>query len=139
MNCLVCENQIRIETLKQLLRPVPSFICSRCELHLIRKSDEVLYVSNDWLLAVIDRLNRGDVTLIQLFEADLRKLIKKKGYSSCHVVVQYGKDKSVFPWIELLVEAVKPDKKVEDGQNWVFSLYNSKEVAGISFIEKTTE
>ena len=111
MKCLVCDNPIRIDTLKQLFSPDPPLLCSRCQAQLIKKSNRILYEANDWIKDVIERLNRGDVVLARMFSRDLKKLIQKAGGASACIKVVETKDDLPYPWLDILVREVIPKEK----------------------------
>ena len=113
MKCLVCDNNIRINTLKQLSSPQPLLLCAHCSQNLVPKSVNVLYNDNEWIRTVIGKLNQGDIALIQLFKNDLQKaLSKKKAIHSNIKIIEAKNDSSgiktsPYPWLEILVDSIK--------------------------------
>jgi len=105
----VCDNDIRIDSLKQLFSLEPPLLCSRCAQHLIPKSADVLYEDNEWIRSVIDRLNQGDIMLIQLFRNRLQKVLSKKRVLNSRVKIIEAKPNLPYPWLEILVESVVVD------------------------------
>jgi len=113
MKCLVCDNDIRVDTLNQLFSLQPLKLCGRCSPNLRPKSKEVLFEDNEWIRAVIDKLNQGDIALVQLFENSLRKaLIRKKIVDSKLKIIE-SRDDLPYPWLEILVNRVLNDSKKE--------------------------
>ena len=111
MRCIVCDNDIRIDTLKQLFALAPLLLCGRCSQNLIPKSADVLYEDNEWIRLVIDRLNQGDIALIQLFKKDLKKALLNKDVVNSKVEVIEIKEDLPYPWLEILVDDVVGDSK----------------------------
>jgi hypothetical protein len=106
MKCLVCDNTIRIDTLKQLFAPSPLLLCGRCEQNLIPKQGDVLFEDNEWIRQVIEKLNQGDVILINLFKNNLKAMLqKKKGMISNITIIEHA-DELPYPWLEILVNEV---------------------------------
>ena len=114
MRCLVCDNDIRIDTLKQLFALHPLSLCSRCAQHLIPKSADVLYEDNEWIRSVIDKLNQGDMALIQLFENSLQKTLLKKGVIRSQLQIVEAKADLPYPWLEILVDNILKKSQRED-------------------------
>ncbi|MCL1990947.1 MAG: hypothetical protein FWG67_08675 [Defluviitaleaceae bacterium] len=113
MTCIACDNSIRIETLKQLFALKPLLLCGRCSEYLIPKSTEILYEDNEWIRTIIDRLNQGDLVLIQLFKRHLQKALIKKGTLKSKMIIIESKEALPYPWLEILVESIiKKDKKI---------------------------
>lgn len=112
MGCLVCDNQIRIDSLAQLFALEPLRLCGRCLPNLIpANSDNSLFKDNEWIRSVIDRLNRGDLVLVKLFEKRMHSLLRKKlrNYS---VEIMNPKKEIPYPWMEVLYQqAVKGTKR----------------------------
>jgi len=110
MKCLVCDNNIRINTLKQLCTPHPLLLCAHCSQNLVSKSVNVLYNDNDWIRTVIAKLNQGDIALIQLFKNDLQKALSKKKATHSNIKIIEVKNLP-YPWLEILVSSIRLDSK----------------------------
>jgi len=132
MKCLVCDNEIRINTLKQLFSPAPLLVCGRCEQQLIPKQGDVLFEDNDWLRAVIDQLNQGDVALIDLFKNHLKRTLRKrKAAMSTIKIVEYS-DELPYPWLKILVDkALVPSSRQHDpaAESLVVGVVSQKNVS----------
>jgi hypothetical protein len=103
MKCLVCDNTIRIDTLKQLFAPSPLQLCVRCEQRLIPKEGEILFENNEWIRHIIEKLNQGDIILINLFKNTLKAALhKKKATISNITIIEYSQE-IPYPWLEILV------------------------------------
>ena len=106
MKCLVCDNTIRIDTLKQLLAPSPLLLCGRCEQSLIPKQGDILFEDNEWIRHIIKKLNQGDIILINLFKNNLKAALQKKKDTISNInIVEYS-DELPYPWLEILVNEV---------------------------------
>lgn len=103
MRCIVCDNDVRIETLKQLFSLQPLLLCHECSKHLIPNSIDVLYRDNDWVRSIIERLNRGDLALIAIFKPLLQKVLSKKGAHNFNIRVIETSKNIPYPWLEILV------------------------------------
>jgi len=111
MKCVVCDNEIRIDTLKQLFSLDPLLLCNRCAQYLIPKSADVLYDDNEWIRSVIDRLNQGDIVLIKLFKNQLQKALLKKGAINSKIKIIEAKQDLPYPWLEILIDSIMTDLK----------------------------
>ena len=111
MKCLVCDNMIRLNTLQQLFALQPLLLCSSCSCHLVPKSANVLYEDNEWIRSVIDKLNRGDLVLVQLFKKDLQKALLKKRAVHSNIQIVEARGGLTYPWLEILVESIKLELK----------------------------
>jgi len=121
MKCLVCDNQITINTLSALFNPEPLLLCTHCNKNLItpqpqgvlslnrndaaqihlKKEANILYEQNDWLLDVISRLNQGDLELRKIFFTDLKKVLN--GHLDKKILLETGGASAPqYPWLELL-------------------------------------
>jgi len=112
MKCIVCDNDIRIDTLKQLFAFNPLLLCSRCSQNLILKSVDVLYDNNEWIRFVIERLNQGDIVLIELFKKDLQKALSNKRAIHSKIKIFEAREDLPYPWLEILVDNIMKDMKV---------------------------
>ena len=114
MRCLVCDNEIRIDSLKQLFSLRPLRLCSRCAVNLV-PSVEVgaLFLRNEWIESVIDKLNQGDLVLIELFKDELLKQLSRKEWKNYQIEVEKPDKEMPYPWLEILVKRVKADVKEE--------------------------
>ena len=110
MKCIVCENNIRIDSLKQLFALQPLLLCDHCSQNLVPKSDDVLYEDNEWIRSVIDRLNQGDIILTKLFKNRLQKILLKKGVNRSQIKIIEAKQSLPYPWLEILVDSTNFDK-----------------------------
>lgn len=106
MKCLVCDHTIRIDTLKQLFATSSLLLCSRCEQNLIPKQGNILFESNEWLEQVIERLNQGDLILINLFKNRLKSELQKQKSSISNITIVEHADNLPYPWLEILVDEV---------------------------------
>jgi len=105
--CLVCHNLIRISRLQELFATRELLLCGRCQSQFKRKSPQVLYEKNSWLEHVVDRLNQGDMCLIQIFVHDLYGAVLKH-LNVTKEIIAIEKDASIpYPWLEILVAEVK--------------------------------
>ena len=105
MKCLVCDDEMSINTLSVLLSLEPLLLCARCSKHLIKsKEANILYEQNDWLLAVIDRLNQGDLELRKIFSSDLKMALKP--HLDEGVFLETGGAKAPYPWLEILATEI---------------------------------
>jgi len=111
MKCIVCDNGIRIDSLKQLFALRPPLFCHRCAQNLIPKSADILYEDNEWIRAVIDRLNQGDIVLTRLFENSLQKVLTKKGVINSKIKIIEAKEDLPYPWLEILLDSIGFDSK----------------------------
>ena len=114
MKCIVCDNNISIDSLKQLFALRPLLLCSRCSQNLIPKSADVLYEDNEWIRSVIDKLNQGDIVLIELFKGSLRKVLSKKEVIDSKIKIIEAKEDLPYPWLEILIDSIKLDSKRRD-------------------------
>lgn len=106
MKCLVCDHTIRIDTLKQLFATSTLLLCQRCEQNLIPKQGNILFEGNEWLRHVIEKLNQGDVILINLFKNRLKAELQKKKSSISNITIVEHADDLPYPWLEILVNEV---------------------------------
>jgi len=128
MKCLVCDNQIRIDTLKQLFNLDPPLLCSRCRTQLVKKSSRVLYEENDWVLDVIERLNRGVVALTRIFSRDLKVAIQKAGRVTAQIKVIETKENLPYPWLGILVREVASKERTQsDGPPLTICVHNKND------------
>ena len=111
MKCVVCDNDIRIDTLKQLCALNPLLLCSHCSQNLVLKSADVLYDDNEWIRFVIDKLNQGDIALTQLFKNDLQKALLKKKVTHVNIKIIEAKKDLPYPWLEILIDSIRLDSK----------------------------
>ena len=116
MNCIVCDNDIRIDSLKKLFALKPALLCSSCSQYLIPKSLDILYEDNEWIRSVIDKLNQGDIALIELFKNRLQRALSKKGAIHTKVkIIETKQDfpatNSPYPWLEILLDSIMFDSK----------------------------
>lgn len=117
MNCLVCDNQIRIDSVGQLFAFSPLLLCGKCAPFLVPSSGVPLFEGNPWMTEVIKRLDKGDLALIQLFEPAFRKAFKRLGIGIDEVTVVGDFEALPYPWLQILTEktagprgAVVPEK-----------------------------
>ena len=112
MKCLVCDNEIRIDSLKQLFSPQPLRLCSRCSVNLVPAVEAgTLFQRNEWMDTVIERLNRGDLVLIELFKKELLKKISQKEWRGYQIMTENPVQEMPYPWLEILVQQVEKDAK----------------------------
>ena len=110
MRCIVCDNDIRIDSLNQLFAFQPLLLCSCCSQNLIPKSTDILYEDNEWIRSVINRLNQGDIILIKLFKNRLQKILAKKSVTRSKIKIIEAKQDLPYPWLEVLVDSLNFDK-----------------------------
>ena len=113
MKCIVCGNNIKIDSLKQLFALRPLLLCSRCSQNLIPKSSDVLYKDNEWIRSIIDKLNQGDIALIDIFKKDLQRALSKKVAIKFKVIIVEAKQDLPYPWLEILVDRIELNSKRE--------------------------
>jgi len=137
MKCLVCDSQMRLDTLQQTFSIQPLFLCNRCSSQLKRVSNTILFEKNEWTMNVIDRLNRGDIILIKIFEFNLDKLLKKDSFKNRRLVYVPEKE-CVIDWVGLLVkDKLTNQSKSIGGENETFALRvtsNGSEFFGITLL-----
>lgn len=102
MKCLVCDQTIQIDTLKLLFKTSPLLLCRCCQQNLVPKQGNILFEHNLWLNQVIERLNQGDVILINLFKKRLKAQLQKQK-SSALTIVEHA-DNLPYPWLKILVD-----------------------------------
>ena len=139
MKCLVCNNNIRISTLKQLYSFGPLFLCTHCSQNLVPKSADVLYHDNEWMRTVINKLNQGDLALIQIFKKDLHKTLLKKKITPPNIKIIEAKKDLPYPWLEILVDSIRLDLKnrqlTSEEEPFVVAVEKQKNVSNqVSFI-----
>jgi len=123
MKCIVCDNNIRIDTLKQLFNLKPLLLCSRCSPNLILKSAEILYTDNDWIQLVIDRLDKGDIVLTKLFETALQKALLKRKIATNAIKVVQEANNLPYPWLEILVNNIVTNSRFSSTENVAETLF----------------
>ena len=118
MKCIVCDNDIKVDSMRQLFALQPLLLCSRCSQNLVPKSADVLYEDNEWIRSVIDKLNQGDIVLIELFRNDLQRALSKKRVINSKIRIieakqnlSKAKNYSPYPWLEILVDSIGFDSK----------------------------
>jgi len=78
---------------------------------LIPKSTDVLFEDNEWIRTVVDKLNQGDLALVELFKKHLKKaLIQKEALNSDIKIIEMKQD-SPYPWLEILVESILKERQ----------------------------
>jgi len=60
---------------------------------------------------VIERLNRGDLVLIELFKKELLKKISQKEWRGYQIMTENPVQEMPYPWLEILVQQVEKDAK----------------------------
>ena len=114
MKCLVCDSPIRIDSLKQLFSIEPLRLCSRCSVNLVPSVEAgILYQRNEWVVAVIDKLNQGDLVLLELLKNKLQREMQRKGWQNYQIEVAKPDQEMPYPWLEILVEQLKKNMKTE--------------------------
>ena len=129
MKCLVCDQTIRINTLKQLFSPSPLLLCGRCEQHFIPKSGDVLFENNAWIRQVIEKLNQGDMVLLSLFERHLKNALHKRTRIDSNIKIIEYSDDLPYPWLEILIHQVldtPADQKVASTETLVITVVAQK-------------
>lgn len=113
MRCIRCDNEIRINTLKQLFAWQPLLLCGHCSPNLVSKSTDFLFEDNEWMRSVIDKLNQGDLILIQLFKNELKKALAKHSTEHLKIEIIESKKDLPYPWLEILVNSVMKDAEID--------------------------
>jgi len=72
-----------------------------------------LFQHNEWLDSVIDKLNQGDLVLVELFKKELIKQLSRKEWKNHRVEIEKLDQNVPYPWLEILVGQVKKDVKQE--------------------------
>ena len=105
MRCLVCNNDIRIATLKQIFSPQPLILCDRCDAGLRPASSTTLFETTDVIQTIVARLDRGDLILLDILKRPFIRLFKKyhQNISSLTAVEAAS---GVYPWEKMLAADV---------------------------------
>ena len=108
MRCLVCDNDIRIATLKQLFSLQPLMICNRCEAGLQPSSSTTLFEPSDVIETIVRRLDQGDLVLLDILKRPFIRLLKSsfKNISS-FIVIDSEATSLPYPWLDILVTEVQ--------------------------------
>ena len=142
MKCVVCDNTIRIDSLKQLFSPEPLQLCGRCAPNLVSsKSPDTLFEDNEWMRSVIDKLNQGDLVLLELFKNPLRKVLLRKEWKNHSIKVERLEKDVPYPWLEILYQQVwqdnQPQKMVLSAEHMTLSVEKEKNTKSqIAILEK---
>lgn len=113
MRCLVCDHEIRIDSLRQLFALKPLRLCSRCAVNLVPSAEaNTLFERNEWLEAVIAKLNQGDLVLVELFKAELVRKLKSTKWRKHRIEIEQPVHDLPFFWLEILVTAVEKEIKI---------------------------
>lgn len=107
MRCLVCHQFIVINRFQELLAFEAPCICATCQQYLIKKKGPCLFEQNDWIDKVIERLEKGDLILVQLFISAYWKEIKKQLKLKSQVMILNYVSAAPYPWIDILLEEVE--------------------------------
>jgi len=126
MKCIVCNNDIRIDSLKQLFALQPILLCNNCSKNLIPKSIEVLYEDNEWIRTVIDKLNRGDIVLTKILKNRLQKTLLKKRATKSKIKIIEADENLPYPWLEILLDSIELNSKEEDSESIIVTVYKQK-------------
>jgi len=107
MKCLVCHQPIVINRFQELFALEVPLLCVPCQTQLIRKKRGALYEENEWLKSVIQRLNKGDIILTELFINSFYFEIKRRLKDQHQIcILNYGSN-SPYPWMGILLDQVK--------------------------------
>lgn len=106
MICLICEVDIRIETLQQLFSVKPLMMCNRCQPLLVKKSKTIIYEENEWIRQIISRLDRGDLALLEIFKADFEKALKTNLAFNKKIIIIEEKNEIPYPWLQILFDSI---------------------------------
>ncbi|MBQ4164423.1 MAG: hypothetical protein IJD87_05020 [Turicibacter sp.] len=107
MKCLVCHQPIVINRFQELLALESPLLCVPCQTQLIPKKGETLFEENEWLKSVIERLNKGDIILTELFINSFYFEIKRRlKYQQQICILNYGSN-IPYPWMVILLDRVK--------------------------------
>ena len=142
MKCLVCDSTIRIDSLKQLFSPEPLRLCGRCVPNLVpSKSPDILFENNEWMRSVIDKLNQGDLVLLELFKNPLRKVLLRKEWKNHSIKVERLEKDVPYPWLDILYQQVwqdnQPKKIVPSAEHVTLSVEKEKNTKSqIAILEK---
>ena len=107
MKCLVCNQHIVINRFKELLTLEYPLLCVPCQTHLIRKKGGALFEENEWLKSVIERLNKGDIILTELFINSFYFEIKRRLKYQHQICILNYSSNSPYPWMVILLDQVK--------------------------------
>lgn len=97
MRCLVCHQFIGINRFQELLALEPPLICTSCKQYLIKKKGPCLFEQNEWICEVLERLEKGDFILIQLFISAYYKEIKRQLKLKSHIMILNSVSSSPYP------------------------------------------
>lgn len=117
MKCLVCHQPIVINRFQELLSLESPLLCVTCQTQFIRKKEGALFEENDWLKSVIERLNKGDIILIELFINSLYYEIKRRLKDQSQISVFNHTFNSPYPWMIILLNRVKQKLTPSDGEH----------------------
>ena len=107
MKCLVCHQLIVINRFKEVLSIQSPLLCVSCQNQMIRKKGGLLFEENEWLKSVIERLNKGDIILTELFINSFYVEIKRRlKYQHQIYILDYSAN-SPYPWMVILLDQVK--------------------------------
>lgn len=107
MKCLVCHQLIVINRFQELLSLESPLLCVTCQTQFIRKKEGDLFEENEWLKSVIERLNKGDIILIELFINPLYYEIKRRLKHQSQISIFNHTVNSPYPWMIILLNQVK--------------------------------
>ena len=117
MRCLVCFQLITIHNLQDIFALNDPCLCSKCKRNLKIGENHCLFEQNEWLLSVLERLDQGDLVLLQLFIPQYVKEIRKQFRSYKSVTILDMSGEGHYPWSDVLLEQLeKFFSKIQIGQ-----------------------
>ena len=107
MKCLVCFQLITINNFQDILTMEAPCVCHKCKQYLIGGKQNHLFKQNEWLMSVIERLEKGDFVLLQLFIPRYVKEIKRQLRCNQTITILNMTGKGPYPWGEVLIEQLE--------------------------------
>ena len=107
MKCLFCHKPILINRFQELFALESPLLCVLCQTQLIPKKGETLFEENEWLKSVIQRLNKGDIILTELFINSFYFEIKRRLKDQHQIRILNYSGNNTYPWMVILLDKVK--------------------------------
>lgn len=98
MKCLVCFQLITINNFQDILTMEAPCVCHKCKQYLIGGKQNHLFKQTEWLMSVIERLEKGDFVLLQLFIPRYVKEIKRQLRCNQTITILNMTGKGPYPW-----------------------------------------
>jgi len=126
MPCLVCHDHIAISGFQLVFSWKEPLLCQRCSPHLKMGSGSKVFVYNEWLQTVVDRLEKGDVALLEILRPAVGKkmsepLKRKKAVVACH-----SKAPPIYPWLSMLAKSIQAKPIRPEEKSVTISLNDSE-------------